>query len=48
VRDAQLPQIVRVHCDDQIGHGLYEVRKMWHSLRREGFDVPWDREPCQF
>lgn len=33
-------EIRRVHGDPKIGRGLYGARKVWHQLRREGFDVP--------
>lgn len=32
-----LVEIFRVH--HEVGRGVYGVRKVWHQLRREGFDV---------
>jgi len=41
LRDAEvLVEIERVHSDPKIGRDLYGARKVWHQLRREGFDVP--------
>ena len=41
MRDAEmLVEIERVHSDPKIGRGLYGARKVWHQLRREGFDLP--------
>ena len=38
-RDAELlVEIRRVHFE--VGRGLYGARKVWHQLRREGFEVP--------
>jgi putative transposase len=37
---ALLPEIVRVHSSKEIGRGLYGVRKVWHTLRRQGREVP--------
>jgi putative transposase len=40
LRDEQLlAEIRRVHVDPKVGRGLYGARKVWHQLRREGFDV---------
>src|SRR5581483_12018830 len=37
VRDeVVLTAIVALHADPARGRGLYEVRKVWHQLRREG------------
>lgn len=36
-RDAELrPEIERIHAEN---FGVYGVRKVWHQMRREGFDV---------
>ena len=41
IRDAELRTvIVRVHAEN---HDVYGVRKVWHQLDREGFDVGRDR-----
>ena len=41
MRDRQLlTEIVRVHCDRNLGRGLYGARKVWHQLKREGHQVP--------
>ena len=34
-----LVEIRRVHGDPGIGRGIYGARKVWHQLRREGFQV---------
>lgn len=36
---ALLVEIERVHSSAKVGRGLYGARKVWHQLRREGFDV---------
>lgn len=41
LRDAELiPVIQRIHADN---YGVYGVRKIWHAMRREGWDIGRDQ-----
>ena len=38
--DLMIPEIQRIHAAN---YGVYGVRKMWHALRREGWDIGRDQ-----
>lgn len=41
LRDHALVEHIRgIHAEN---HGVYEVRKMWHTLRRQGLDIGRDQ-----
>lgn len=38
--DLLIPEIQQIHAED---YGVYGVRKMWHALRRNGWDIGRDQ-----